>query len=291
MQDKVIPAHRTDPINWPMTLFIISLHVGAVAAFFNFSWAALGVAYLLAWIGGGLGIGVGYHRMLSHRAFEAPKLVEYFLTICGAIALQGGPIAWAAKHRMHHGHTETADDPHSPRHGLWWSHFGWIMQGKSDNREVESLLRQVPDLAKDRFHLWISRWNFVPQLFVIAILYLIGGWQFVLWGFFARVVYTWHVAFLVNSVGHVWGSRRFDTPDDSTNNWWLALLNGGEGWGNNHHAYPMSARHAMAWYEFDGDYYLIWILRKLGLVKNVRVARLQKKSTGSEANKAVIEVA
>jgi len=282
MEDKIMPARRKDPINWAMTLFIISFHVGAVVALFNFSWAALAVAALLAWIGGGLGVGIAYHRMLSHRSFEAPKFVEYFLTICGAIGFQGGPIAWVAKHRMHHAHTETADDPHSPRHGLWWSHFGWIMQGKSDNREVESLLRYAPELAKDRFHLWISRWNFVPQLVLIAILYLAGGWQFILWGLCVRVVYTWHAAFLVNSYGHVWGRRRFETRDDSRNNWWLALLSGGDGWHNNHHAHPALARHGLAWYEIDTNWYTIWALKKLGLVKKVRLVKLPQRSVAAE---------
>ena len=114
----------------------LSIHVGAVAAFFNFSWAALGVAYLLAWIGGGIGIGIGYHRLLSHRSFEAPKYVEYFLTICGAIGFQGGPIAWAAKHRMHHAHTESAKRSSFTTAwalvvSLWMDHAGQIRQSRN----------------------------------------------------------------------------------------------------------------------------------------------------------------
>lgn len=277
MQEKTMLDRRKNPINWPISLFIISIHAGAVVALFNFSWPALGVAALLSWIGGGLGIAVGYHRLLTHRSFEAPKYVEYFLTICGAIGLQGGSIAWVAKHRLHHAHTDSDGDPHSPRRGLWWSHWGWIMTGRSDTREVETLARYAPDLAKDRFHLWISKWFFVPQLVLVAILYLTGGWQFVLWGVCAPSVFTWNSAFLTNSYGHTRGKRRFETCDNSRNSWWLGLISGGEGWHNNHHAHPGSARLGLAWYEIDLNWYAIWTLEKLGLVKKVRLADLSKR--------------
>jgi stearoyl-CoA desaturase (delta-9 desaturase) len=282
-----MPERRKDPINWPISLFIISIHVGAVVALFNFSWPAFGVAALLAWIGGGLGIAIGHHRLLSHRSFEAPKYVEYFLTICGAIGLQGGSIAWVAKHRLHHALADSDGDPHSPRQGLWWSHFGWIMTGKSDNREVEALVRYAPELAKDRFHLWLSKWNFVPQLVLIAILYLAGGWRFVLWGVCVPVVYTWHAAFLANSYGHTWGRRRFETRDNSRNNWWLGLISGGEGWHNNHHAHPASARHGLSWYEIDLNWYAIWTMKKLGLVKKIRLVNLPKNSAEVRQRNAI----
>jgi stearoyl-CoA desaturase (delta-9 desaturase) len=278
-----MPAHCNDPINWPMSLFIVSIHVGAVVALFNFSWPALGVAALLSWIGGGLGVAIGYHRLLSHRSFDAPKYLEYFLTTCGAIGLQGGSIAWVAKHRLHHANTDTASDPHSPRYGLWWSHWGWIMTGKSDSREVETLARYAPDLAKDRFHLWMSKWNFVPQLFLVAILYSAGGWRFVLWGVCVPTVFTWNTAFLTNSYAHRWGKRRFETRDNSRNSLWLGLVSGGEGWHNNHHAHPASARHGLAWYEIDLNWYTIWAMKKLGLVKKVRLAELSRKSTEAKS--------
>ncbi len=288
MRDTTIPNRRKDPINWPASLFIISMHVGAVVALFNFSWPAFAVAALMSWIGGGLGIAIGFHRFLTHRSFEAPKYVEYFLTICGAIGFQGGSIAWVAKHRLHHAHTDSDGDPHSPREGLWWSHWGWIMTGKSDSREVETLARYAPDLVKDRFHIWISKWFFVPQLVLVAILYLAGGWQFVLWGVCAPTVFTWNSAFLANSYGHTWGTRRFETRDNSRNSLWLGLISGGEGWHNNHHAHQASARHGLAWYEIDLNWYAIWAMKKLGLVKRVRLAKLPKKSAVAERS-AIIE--
>src|SRR5262249_602435 len=160
---------------------------GAVVALFNFSWAALGVAVLMICITAGLGISIGYHRLLSHRAFKTTRAVEYFLTICGALALEGGPISWVPRHRLHPAPAEPDDAPHSPRHGIWWAHLGWVVNGVSDHSEVESVMRHAQDLAKDPFHLWLSQWNFVPQLFLFGILYWAGGWQFIWWGICVRV--------------------------------------------------------------------------------------------------------
>ncbi len=288
MRDELTINCRKNPTNRPMTLFMLSFHVGAVAALFNFSWSALGVAILMWWVTGSLGIGIGYHRLLTHRGFKTPKFVEYFLTLCGALALEGGPIAWVANHRLHHAHAERDGDPHSPRQGFWWSHMGWIVNGVSDHREVESLARHAPDLAKDRFHLRISRWNFMPQMVLFGILYWAGGWQFVLWGICVRVVFSWHATCFVNSAAHVWGSRHFETPDDSRNNWWVALMTFGEGWHNNHHAHPAAARHGLAWYEIDINWCGIWTLEKLGLVKKIRLVRLPKRSAVAERS-AIME--
>lgn len=264
--------HHRKPVNWPMTLFMLLFHVGAVAALFNFSWPALGVAVLMWWIAGSLGIGIGYHRLLTHRGFKTPKFVEYFLTLCGTLALQGGPIGWVATHRIHHANTERDGDPHSPREGFWWSHMGWIVNGQSTHSEVESMARFVPDLSKDPFLDWLSRWSFVTQIPLIAILYWAGGWPFILWGICLRVVFSWHATCFVNSAAHVWGTRRFETRDDSRNNWWVALMTFGEGWHNNHHAFPAAARHGLSWYQIDINWYGIWLLKKLGLARKIRLA-------------------
>ncbi len=277
MQNELVIDRGKRGINWPMTLFMLLFHVGAVIALFNFSWPAFGVAVLLWWVAGSLGIGIGYHRLLTHRGFETPKYFEYFLTLCGALALEGGAIAWVATHRIHHAHTERDGDPHSPRHGFWWSHMGWIVRGVSDNREVELSSRHAQDLAKDRFHIWLSSWNFMPALVLAGILYQLGGWQFILWGICVRVVFSWHATCFVNSAAHVWGRRRFETRDDSRNNWWVALMTFGEGWHNNHHAHPSAARHGLAWYELDINWYGIWVLEHLGLVRKVRLANSPNK--------------
>jgi stearoyl-CoA desaturase (delta-9 desaturase) len=269
-----LTVNRHLHVNWPITLLMLSFHAAAADALFTFSWPALGVAVLMWWVAGSLGIGIGYHRLLTHRGFRTPKYVEYALTWCGALAFEGGPISWVATHRRHHAYAERDNDPHSPRHGFWWSHLGWIVNGVSDNRAVESVVHLAPDLAKDRFYIWLSRWNLVPTFILCGILYWAGGWRFILWGICFRIVYSWHAAFLVNSAAHTWGSRRFDTPDDSRNNWWVAWLSWGEGWHNNHHAHPASARHGLAWYEIDIHWYGIWMMERLGLARKVRVAEL-----------------
>jgi stearoyl-CoA desaturase (delta-9 desaturase) len=169
--------------------------------------------------------------------------------------------------------------------------LGWIVNGVSDNREIQTLASHAPDLAKDQFHLWISRWNFVPEFALLGILYAAGGWQFVLWGICVRVVFSWHATGFVSSAAHIWGRRRFETPDDSRNNWWVTLMTFGEGWHNNHHAYPASARQGLAWYEIDINWYGIWILQQLRLARKVRVAELPKKPGGHKTNEPMNEAA
>lgn len=199
--------------------------------------------------------------------------MEYALTLCGTLAIEGSPIVWVARHRAHHLHAEEEQDPHSPRHGLSWSHIGWVLARSSLAQEAEATARYAPDLARDRFHVWLTRWHFLTQIALAGLLYALGGWPFVLWGVFARVVFSWHAAMAVNSAGHVWGFRRFATNDDSRNNWWVALISRGEGWHNNHHAYPTAARHGMAWYEIDVNWYGIWLLKTLGLATGIRRAQ------------------
>jgi stearoyl-CoA desaturase (delta-9 desaturase) len=257
-----------------MAILHVIFHGAALATLWNFSWAALGIAVALWWVAGSLGIGIAYHRLLTHRGFKTPKWLEYFLTVCGTLALEGPPISWVARHRAHHQHADDVADPHSPRHGLWWSHIGWVFVKQSPQHEAERAARYTPDLLRDRFHVWLSTWHFLPQVLLAAALFAWGGLRFVLWGIFLRVVFSWHAAMAVNSVGHLWGSRRFATHDDSRNNWCVALISHGEGWHNNHHAHPAAARHGLAWYEIDVNWYGIWVLKTLGLARDIRLAHL-----------------
>jgi fatty-acid desaturase len=291
MQNEDTSNIRAGGINWSTTIFMLFFHASAVLALFNFSWPALATAIFLSWVSGSLGIGIGYHRLLTHRGYKTPKWLEYFLATCGALSLQGGPIAWVALHRIHHAHTEREGDPHSPRDGLWWSHMGWMLNGASLHREVENLSRYVTDLAKDRFYIWLSRWHFMTVVALGAVLYLIGGWSLVLWGVFARIVFMWHATWFVNSAAHLWGTRRFETRDDSRNNWWVAMISFGEGWHNNHHAHPAAARHGLAWYEIDINWYGIWVLKKLGLAQNIRLTEWPKKTAGSAGVEAIKKAA
>ncbi len=274
-------AATNDQINWVTAIFMILFHLGAIAALFFFTWKAFFLAIILWWMAGSLGIGMCYHRLLTHRGYKVPKWVEYCLTVCATLALEGGPIFWVATHRIHHRYSDQDGDPHSPRDGKWWSHAGWILVGKSMHHDTTTLAHYVPDLAKDPFHIWITKYHYVPMIVLGPILFAIGGLPFLLWGVCLRTVYGLHCTWLVNSATHSWGSRRFSTRDDSTNSWWVALLTFGEGWHNNHHAHPVSARHGIAWYEVDLNWYAIWTLQKLGIARKVyrvKLSSLRKKT-------------
>lgn len=261
-------------INWITTGFMALFHLGAIAALFFFSWKLVALAAILWWISGSLGIGMGYHRLLTHRGYKTPKWVEYFLTTCATLALEGGPIFWVATHRIHHQFSDEEGDPHTPRDGKWWAHMGWILTGKSMHHETTTLARYVPDLAKDKFHVWITKYHYVPLTLLGIALLVFGGLPMLLWGIFLRTVVGLHSTWMVNSITHTWGKRRFATRDLSTNNWFVALFTFGEGWHNNHHAHPVSARHGLKWYEVDLNWYGIWALQKLHLARHVYRVKL-----------------
>jgi len=273
------PFLNREGINWTSAIAFTIFHIGAVAAFFFFSWQAFFVALGLYWMVLSLGIGMGYHRLLTHRSFRVPRAVEYFFTLCGTMALEGGPISWVATHRIHHRFSDKFGDPHTPRDGKWWAHLIWMLVGESTHCGSEECARYAPDLMKDKFHVWITRFHYVPLLLLAVALYAWGGLPFVLWGIFLRVTLGLHATWLINSATHLWGGRRFETRDDSRNNTVVALVTFGEGWHNNHHAHPTSARHGLAWYELDITWIGIWALRTLGIAKAVHVAAIP------EANK------
>jgi stearoyl-CoA desaturase (delta-9 desaturase) len=278
MRNGAILSQRGAGFNWRFIAFMSFFHAAAVAGLWMFSWSALIVAVALWWVTGSLGIGMGYHRLLTHRGYRTPKWVEYALTVCGVLALQGSPVSWVVTHRLHHANSDREGDLHSPRHGLWWAHVGWMLRGRSPEHNAATTARYAPDITRDRFYVWLTRWHLRLQIALGLALLTLGGWSWVMWGVFVRVVFLWHVTWLVNSAAHAWGSRRFMTREDSRNNWWVALLSFGEGWHNNHHAHPASARHGLAWYEFDLNWYGIRALQLLGLARAVRVAKLPRAS-------------
>ena len=260
-------------INWLTTSVMIIFHIGAVAALFMFSWKALFLSLFLWWVSGSLGIGMGYHRLLTHRGYKTPKWVEYFLTTCATLALEGGPIFWVATHRIHHQLTDKPGDPHSPRDGKWWSHMGWILMGKAMHQSTTELAPYVPDLRKDKVHVWLSKYHWIPVVVLGLTILAFGGIQMLMWTMFLRTVVGLHATWLVNSATHLWGSQRFQTGDDSTNNFLIAVLTFGEGWHNNHHAHPTAARHGLRWWEVDMNWYGIQVLRRLGLAWDIKVPR------------------
>jgi fatty-acid desaturase len=271
MQNSIVLEQERSGINWPTSITMVIFHLGALAALFMFNWKALAITFVLWWIAGSLGIGMGFHRLLTHRGFKTPRWVEYFLTFCGTLALEGGPVYWVVTHRIHHAHTDAAGDPHTPRDGRWWAHMGWILTGTAQQYSQRVLERYAPDLMKDRFHVRLNSVYWLPLVFLGIALLAFGGWSYLMWGVFFRVTFGLHATWLVNSVTHMWGKRRFKTRDDSTNNWWVALLTFGEGWHNNHHAHPRAARHGLSWYEIDFNWYGIRVLQLLGLAKSIKL--------------------
>src|SRR5580765_6478202 len=184
-------------INWYTAFVMAVFHIGAVAALFMFSWKALLITAILWYLSLSFGIGMGYHRLLTHRGYKVPKWVEYFLTICGTLALEGGPIFWVATHRIHHQFSDKEGDPHSPREGTYWSHMGWIFTGKAMHHDTEVLRRYVPDLSKDKFHVALTTWHWMTQVVVGLALLAFGGIPYVLWGVFFRTVFGLHSTWAV----------------------------------------------------------------------------------------------
>ncbi len=260
---------KSKKIQWTTVFGVTVFHALAIWALFTFSWENLIAALITWWIAASWGTGLGYHRLFTHRGFKVPKLMEYFFNICGSLAMQSGVISWVTTHRIHHGFTDTEKDPHSPRHGTYWSHIGWIFRGTAQNQTIATMQRYAPDLMKDKTHRFLNKYYWMTPIVVGAILFAIGGWAMVLWGIFLRTVMAWHFTWLVNSATHLWGTRRFDTRDDSRNNALVAAVTFGEGWHNNHHAHPRSAKHGIAWYEFDVNYVQLKIMEKLGLVTDI----------------------
>ncbi len=272
-------------MNWTTLLAMAAFHAAALSALFFFSWQRLAVSAILYILAINVGIGMCYHRLLTHRGYHVPKWLEYAMTVCATLSLEGGPIFWVSTHRVHHQMSDHDGDPHTPHEGGWWAHAGWLLVGQSLHSQIEALSRYSPDLRKDKFHTWMSKYHWVP-ITLSGVLLLAGGWYFggwvngiamVLWGVGLRVTLGLHATWLVNSATHMWGSRRFETKDDSRNSWWVALLTGGEGWHNNHHAHPVSARHGLRWYEIDPNFWGIWLLSKLGLARKIKVAQYDPK--------------
>jgi stearoyl-CoA desaturase (delta-9 desaturase) len=280
VEEIVLPSRK---LNWSTTLIMAFLHVGAIAALFMFSWRVLAITVFLYWVATGLGISLGYHRLHTHRSYKIPLWLEYTFAVFGTLNLEGGPIFWVATHRVHHQKSDLPGDPHSPRDGGFWSHVGWILLGEVNHNNTRVMSRYAPDLARHPFYVWLNDYHWIPILVLGTILYAFGGLALLLWGVFFRVVFGLHATWLVNSASHMWGGRRFETRDDSRNNWWVALLTFGEGWHNNHHAHPTSARHGLAWYEFDPSWILLKAMRFFGLASGVKVAKIESPQVEREA--------
>jgi stearoyl-CoA desaturase (delta-9 desaturase) len=275
LSQHIIALPNGRKINWPSAVVFGLFHVGAVAALFMFSWKVFFVALALHWFAVGWGISLGYHRLHTHQSYQCPKWFERLLGLAGAMSFEGGPIFWVGTHRIHHAKSDKPGDPHSPRlGGLFHAHLGWILFGETHHNDTEYMSKYAPDLARDPFYRWLNTWHWVPTAVLAVILFAWGGLPMFLWGICLRITYGLHVTWFINSLTHVIGSTRFDSDDDSKNSFVLAQLTFGEGWHNNHHAHPTSARHGMAWWELDISWLTLKLMRAVGLVWGVRTAKI-----------------
>jgi stearoyl-CoA desaturase (delta-9 desaturase) len=210
----------------------------------------------------------GYHRYFSHRTFKTSRPFQFVLALVGTMAVQKGPLWWAAHHRRHHKYSDQEGDVHSPvQEGLWWSHVGWIVSPKFDPTDWDAIkdFSRYPELR------WLNTYHPIPAIALAVLLFLVGGWQWLVWGFFVSTVVLYHGTFSVNSLSHVWGSRRYATTDQSRNNFLIALWTGGEGWHNNHHHYMASVKQGFYWWEVDFSYYILRVMSWVRLVSDLRV--------------------
>ena len=242
------------------------LHLSLVTVFFvPVTWPAVALCVGCYFIRI-LSITVGYHRYFAHRAYKTSRPFQFVLAIFGCSAVQKGPLWWAANHRQHHKYSDEEEDPHSPvKHGLWWSHVGWVISTRNDETNEDG----IPDFAKYWELRMLEDFHWVPAVALAGLCWLFGywtggtltdGWSCLVWGFIVSTILLYHGTFLVNSMCHVLGRKRFVTGDESRNNWFVALLTMGEGWHNNHHHYMSSARLGYRWWELDGGYYLLRVL-------------------------------
>jgi stearoyl-CoA desaturase (delta-9 desaturase) len=259
-------------------LWVGAMHLGAIAALFFFSVENLIAFSILYFLTGCIGITLTYHRLLAHRTFSVPKWLERVLATFSSLAMEGGPIKWVAHHRMHHANPDTEKDPHTSRKGFFYCHMGWtfIRRDDFDNPNVHK--RYARDIHSDPYFRFLetTTGQFLPQVVLATILFLIGGWAMVLWGVCLRMVFVYHATWLVNSATHFFGYRNYDTHDEARNTWWVALLTFGEGWHNNHHAYQQVAEAGHKWWEFDLTMLIIRAMSWLGLATKIKTIKAVK---------------
>ncbi len=271
------PSERID---WLRVLPFIGMHVACIGVFWvGVSWFAIAVAVMLYAVRM-FAITGFYHRYFSHKAFRTSRPVQFLFALIGAASVQRGPLWWASHHRNHHRHSDTEQDFHSPvQRGFLWSHMGWFLTPRGFRTDWQT----IPDLRKFPELRWLDRFDLLVPVLLAVGLYLLGGWletaapqlgtsagQLLFWGFFVSTVVLFHVTVTINSLAHRFGSRRYETNDNSRNNWLLALLTLGEGWHNNHHHFPGSARQGFRWWEVDATYYALRLMALAGLVWDLK---------------------
>lgn len=264
------PVRKIRPIHsLPFFILHAVAIVGVFLVPFAWKWVGLcvGIYYLRMFA-----ITGGYHRYFSHRTYKTSRAFQFLMALLAQSSAQKGALWWAANHRHHHKFSDQEEDIHSPLHsGFWWSHVGWILS--KDNEETHWDL--IGDFRKYPELVFLNRYPHLPAVALALILFATGGAPALMWGFFMSTVLLWHGTFTINSLSHVFGSRRYTTTDTSRNNFWLALLTLGEGWHNNHHCYQSSTKQGFFWYEIDVTYYALKALSKVGIVWDLRAPPLE----------------
>jgi stearoyl-CoA desaturase (delta-9 desaturase) len=295
----ILNPASTSRVYGRVVIGIVGFHLLALLACIPwlFSWSGLAWAIAGLYLFGTLGINIGYHRLLTHRGFSCPLWLEHALAVLGACCWQSSPMNWVAVHRMHHQHSDEKDDPHSPRHGFFWSHMGWFLLRDPALYSISTYDRYARDLIQDRFYKrlensWAWRKLHLTQWLVFltagALVGYFTSWEpwdalqlglsWLVWGVFLRTVAVWHITWSVNSLTHIWGYQNFETHDDSMNNWLVGLISNGEGWHNNHHAEPRCAAHGQRWWELDVSYLTIRTWALFGLAWDVVKPKRRMKS-------------
>lgn len=254
---------------WLVSLPFFGVHAAAIigVALLGWSWKWFGIAMALYYVRM-FGVTGGYHRYFSHRTYRTGRAFQLFLAVLAQTSIQKGALWWAAHHRDHHKFSDTKQDPHSWReYGFWYSHIGWIVSRRTEDTHWKNIkdLERYPELR------WLNTWHAVPGLVMAILCYVVGGMHGLVWGFFVSTTLLWHGTFTINSLSHWWGGRRYDTADDSKNNFVLALVTMGEGWHNNHHYYPRSTAQGFLWWQVDPTLYILKGLSKVGLVWDLQL--------------------
>ena len=268
-----------EQLNWLRIIPFIVLHL-ACGAILWVGWSSIAVIVAIAFYAiRMIAITAFYHRYFAHKTFKTNRIAQFIFAVIGSAATQRGPLWWASHHRHHHYYSDTDDDVHSPKKGLFWSHMGWFLS----NKHFKTRLDLIPDFARYRELVLLDRFDVLIPIICMLLLYGLGsllaalapelgtnGLQMLVWGYVISTVVLLHMTLCINSMAHRLGTRRFNTEDTSRNNFLLAIFTFGEGWHNNHHRFPNSARQGLKWWEIDISYYCIKSLEKLGVVWNVK---------------------
>ncbi|MEM9388092.1 MAG: acyl-CoA desaturase [Pseudomonadota bacterium] len=271
-------SRRLEPVGVALMVF---MHLAALIGVFLVGVSP--VAVLVAVLTYSLrmfGITGWFHRYFSHRSFKTSRPMQFLFGLITTAAVQRGPLWWAAHHRDHHAHTDTQADAHSPKaHGFVWSHIGWFLSPENLVTRGE----RIQDFSRFPELRWLDKWDLWISVAFAALLWALGlvlsiaapglgtsAWQMLVWGFFVSTTLLYHATYCVNSICHIYGRRRYETGEDSRNNWFVALITFGEGWHNNHHKFPRSARQGLRWWEIDLTYYALWVMARLGLIWDLK---------------------